>query len=153
MKTNSKSEFVKINNEILSVNKVKYMEKENAESHSPLVVYDNEKFTLDSAEYNALEVAILENTILTPIKTSKRLFFTKDIMYLEENNTENGVVYNISLKDYFFVADEAEYKEIISQLSYKEYSVEQINFEVAAEQFLDDSKETEKESGKDTKNG
>ena len=203
MQHTAKYEYVKINNEILCVNKIKYMEKfylskeesakiqdeinrinsepeeieeskteeaksevidnasENAESNTeekvehnsetenvveakpvrkskmeriqelvehmpkpePLVVYANDKFNLSFEEYEALEKAIIENTKLHPVKTSKRLFFEEDIMYIETEEIEGGMKYRVSLKDFYFEPDEEEYKEIMRSVRYKEYVI------------------------------
>lgn len=207
MQHTTKYEYVKINNEILCVNKVKYMEKfylskeesakiqdeinrinsepeeieetkpevvdngsentesninieENAENNSetenvaeskpeeieekpvrkskmeriqelvehmpkpePLVVYANDKFNLSFEEYDALEKAIIENTKLHPVKTSKRLFFEEDIMYIETEEIEGSMKYRVSLKDFYFEPDEEEYKEIMRSVRYKEYVI------------------------------
>lgn len=207
MQHTTKYEYVKINNEILCVNKVKYMEKfylskeesakiqdeinrinsepeeieetkpevvdngsentesntnieENAENNSetenvaeskpeeieekpvrkskmeriqelvehipkpePLVVYENDKFNLSFEEYDALEKAIIENTKLHPVKTSKRLFFEEDIMYIETEEIEGSMKYRVSLKDFYFEPDEEEYKEIMRSVRYKEYVI------------------------------
>ena len=210
MQHTAKYEYVKINNEILCVNKIKYMEKfylskeesakiqdeinrinseseeieepkteeaksevidnasENAESNTeekvehnsetenvvemkpeeieakpvrkskmeriqeliehmpkpePLVVYANDKFNLSFEEYDALEKAIIENTKLHPVKTSKRLFFEEDIMYIETEEIEGGMKYRVSLKDFYFEPDEEEYKEIMRSVRYKEYVI------------------------------
>ena len=207
MQHTTKYEYVKINNEILCVNKVKYMEKfylskeesakiqdeinrinsepeeieetkpevvdngsentesntnieENAENNSetenvaeskpeeieekpvrkskmeriqelvehmpkpePLVVYANDKFNLSFEEYDALEKAIIENTKLHPVKTSKRLFFEEDIMYIETEEIEGCMKYRVSLKDFYFEPDEEEYKEIMRSVRYKEYVI------------------------------
>lgn len=207
MQHTTKYEYVKINNEILCVNKVKYMEKfylskeesakiqdeinrinsepeeieetkpevvdngsentesntnieENAENNSetenvaeskpeeieakpvrkskmeriqelvehmpkpePLVVYANDKFNLSFEEYDALEKAIVENTKLHPVKTSKRLFFEEDIMYIETEEIEGSMKYRVSLKDFYFEPDEEEYKEIMRSVRYKEYVI------------------------------
>lgn len=210
MQHTTKYEYVKINNEILCVNKIKYMEKfylskeesekiqdeinrinsepeeieeskteeaksevidnasENAESNAeekvennsetenvvetkpeeieakpvrkskmeriqelvehmpkpePLVVYANDKFNLSFEEYEALEKAIIENTKLHPVKTSKRLFFEEDIMYIETEEIEGSMKYRVSLKDFYFEPDEEEYKEIMRSVRYKEYVI------------------------------
>lgn len=210
MQHKTKYEYVKINNEILCVNKIKYMEKfylskeesakiqdeinrinsepeeieeskteeikpevvdnvsENAESNTeekvehnsetenvvetkpeeieakpvrkskmeriqelvehmpkpePLVVYANDKFNLSFEEYDALEKAIIENTKLHPVKTSKRLFFEEDIMYIETEEIEGCMKYRVSLKDFYFEPDEEEYKEIMRSVRYKEYVI------------------------------
>lgn len=207
MQHTTKYEYVKINNEILCVNKVKYMEKfylskeesakiqdeinrinsepeeieetkpevvdngsentesntnieENAENNSetenvaeskpeeieekpvrkskmeriqelvehipkpePLVVYENDKFNLSFEEYDALEKAIIENTKLHPVKTSKRLFFEEDIMYIETEEIEGSMKYRVSLKDFYFEPDKEEYKEIMRSVRYKEYVI------------------------------
>lgn len=191
MQHTTKYEYVKINNEILCVNKIKYMEKfylskeesakiqdeinrinsepeeieesnieEKVEHNSdtenvvetkpeeieakpvrkskmeriqelvehmpkpePLVVYANDKFNLSFEEYDALEKAIIENTKLHPVKTSKRLFFEEDIMYIETEEIEGCMKYRVSLKDFYFEPDEEEYKEIMRSVRYKEYVI------------------------------
>lgn len=89
----------------------------------PLVVYANDKFNLSFEEYDALEKAIIENTKLHPVKTSKRLFFEEDIMYIETEEIEGGMKYRVSLKDFYFEPDEEEYKEIMRSVRYKEYVI------------------------------
>lgn len=191
MQHTTKYEYVKINNEILCVNKIKYMEKfylskeesakiqdeinrinsepeeieesnieekveHNSETENvvetkpeeieakpvrkskmeriqelvehmpkpePLVVYANDKFNLSFEEYDALEKAIIENTKLHPVKTSKRLFFEEDIMYIETEEIEGCMKYRVSLKDFYFEPDEEEYKEIMRSVRYKEYVI------------------------------
>lgn len=191
MQHTTKYEYVKINNEILCVNKIKYMEKfylskeesakiqdeinrinsepeeieesnieekveHNSETENvvetkpeeieakpvrkskmeriqelvehmpkpePLVVYANDKFNLSFEEYDALEKAIIENTKLHPVKTSKRLFFEEDIMYIETEEIEGSMKYRVSLKDFYFEPDEEEYKEIMRSVRYKEYVI------------------------------
>lgn len=191
MQHKTKYEYVKINNEILCVNKIKYMEKfylskeesakiqdeinrinsepeeieesnteekveHNSETENvvetkpeeieakpvrkskmeriqelvehmpkpePLVVYVNDKFNLSFEEYDALEKAIIENTKLHPVKTSKRLFFEEDIMYIETEEIEGCMKYRVSLKDFYFEPDEEEYKEIMRSVRYKEYVI------------------------------
>lgn len=191
MQHKTKYEYVKINNEILCVNKIKYMEKfylskeesakiqdeinrinsepeeieesnieekveHNSETENvvetkpeeieakpvrkskmeriqelvehmpkpePLVVYANDKFNLSFEEYDALEKAIIENTKLHPVKTSKRLFFEEDIMYIETEEIEGSMKYRVSLKDFYFEPDEEEYKEIMRSVRYKEYVI------------------------------